>query len=163
MAKSVQVKHCIRCGNAVEQQTSYGQVRPVCPACGWVHFADPKVAAAAFVEKDEKILLVRRSFNPYRGKWSLPAGFVDAGEDPAEAARRECLEETGLNVRVTRLLDIYAKREHPGGADFIIVYAAEVVNGNLLAADDADAAAWFSRDALPELAFEATRYFLEKF
>ena len=163
MAKSVQVKHCIRCGNAVEQQTSYGQVRPVCPACGWVYFADPKVAAAAFVEKDEKILLVRRSFNPYRGKWSLPAGFVDAGEDPAEAARRECLEETGLNVRVTRLLDIYAKREHPGGADFIIVYAAEVVNGNLLAADDADAAAWFSRDALPELAFEATRYFLEKF
>ena len=163
MAKSVQVKHCIRCGNAVEQQTSYGQVRPVCPACGWVYFADPKVAAAAFVEKGEKILLVRRSFNPYRGKWSLPAGFVDAGEDPAEAARRECLEETGLNVRVTRLLDIYAKREHPGGADFIIVYAAEVVNGNLLAADDADDARWFARDALPELAFEATRYFLEKF
>ena len=163
MAKSIQVKHCIRCGNAVEQRASYGQVRPVCPSCGWIHFADPKVAAAVFVEDDGKILLVQRSFNPHQGKWSLPAGFVNAGEDPAEAARRECLEETSLNVRVMHILDIHAGREHAGGADFIIVYRAEVINGNLLAADDADAAAWFSRDDLPELAFEATRYFLENF
>ena len=163
MSKRIEVKYCIRCGNAVEQQTRYGQVRPVCPSCGWVHFADPKVAAAVFVEDEGKILLVQRSFNPHRGKWSLPAGFVNAGVDPAEAARRECLEETSLNVRVIRILDTYAGREHPGGADFIIVYRAEVINGKLLAADDADAAAWFSRDDLPELAFEATRYFLEKF
>lgn len=163
MARSVEVNYCIRCGNAVEQQAKYGQVRPVCPSCGWIHFADPKVAAAVFVEDEGKILLVQRSFNPHRGKWSLPAGFVNAGEDPAEAARRECLEETSLNVRVTRLLDIYAEKEHSGGADFIIVYQAEVINGNLLAADDADAAAWFSRDNLPELAFDATQYFLENF
>ena len=163
MAKSVEVKYCIRCGDAVEQQASYGEVRPICPSCGWIHFADPKVAAAVFVEDEGKILLVQRSFNPYQGKWSLPAGFVNAGEDPAEAARRECLEETSLNVRVTRILDIHAGREHAGGADFIIVYQAEVINGNLLAADDADAAAWFSRDNLPELAFEATQYFLENF
>ena len=163
MAKSVQVKHCIRCGDAVEQQPSYGQVRPVCPSCGWIHFADPKVAAAVLVEDEGKILLVQRSYNPHLGKWTLPAGFVNAGEDPVEAARRECLEETSLNVRVIRLLDTYAGREHSGGADFIIVYQAEVINGELLAADDAAAAAWFSRDNLPELAFEATHYFLENF
>ncbi|MBT3189925.1 MAG: NUDIX hydrolase [Anaerolineae bacterium] len=163
MAKSVQVKHCIRCGDAVEQQPSYGQVRPVCPSCGWIHFADPKVAAAVLVEDEGKILLVQRSYNPHLGKWTLPAGFVNAGEDPVEAARRECLEETSLNVRVIRILDTYAGREHSGGADFIIVYQAEVINGELLAADDAAAAAWFSRDNLPELAFEATHYFLENF
>ena len=163
MAKSVQVKYCIRCGHAVEQQASYGQVRPVCPSCGWIHFADPKVAAAVFVEKDGEILLVRRIYQPFRGKWSLPAGFVNAGEDPAEAAQRECLEETGLNVRVTHVLDVHAGREHPGGADFIIVYQAELLNGHLVAADDAGAAAWFPREALPELAFEATRTILENF
>ncbi len=144
-------------------ESRYGQVRPVCPSCGWIHFADPKVAAAVLVEKDNQILLVRRVYNPHRGKWSLPAGFVNAGEDPAEAARRECLEETGLNVRVTRLLDIHAGREHAGGADFIIVYQAEMLDGHLTAADDVDAVDWFSREDLPELAFEATRYILENF
>ena len=163
MAKSVQVKYCIRCGDAVEQRASYGQVRPVCPSCGWIHFADPKVAVGVLIESEEKILLVQRSFNPNKGKWSLPAGFINAGEDPAEAACRECLEETNLKIRVTRVLDIYAEKEHAGGADFIIVYRAEVISGKLLAADDADAAAWFSRDDLPELAFEATHYFLKNF
>lgn len=163
MSKRIDPKYCIRCGNAIERRPSHGQVRSVCPSCGWIHFADPKVAAAAFVERDGKILLVQRSFNPHKGAWSLPAGFVNAGEDPAEAARRECLEETGLEVRITRLLDIYAKKEHAGGADFIIVYGAETVAGSLAAADDADDAAFFARDALPDLAFDATRYFLQNF
>lgn len=163
MAKNFQVNHCIRCGNAVEWQAKYGQDRPFCPSCGWVHFADPKVAAGVLVEKRGNILLVRRIHDPYRGLWTFPAGFVNAGEDPAQAASRECMEETGLNVRVLRLLDIYAKREHPQGADFIILYQAELIDGQLLAADDVDAAKWFPRKALPELAFDATRYFLEKF
>jgi len=163
MSKRIEPKYCPRCGNAYERRASYGQVRPVCPSCGWVHFADPKVAVGVFVEKEGEVLLVQRSFDPHQGKWSLPAGFVNAGEDPAEAARRECLEETSLNVRITSILDIYAKKEHAGGADFIIIYQAEVLNGNLAAADDADDAAFFPRDALPELAFDATRYFLENF
>jgi len=87
----------------------------------------------------------------------LPAGFVNGGEDPAEAAARECLEETGLNVRVTEVLDVIAGREHERGADFVIVYHAEVINGKLVPADDADAADWFLRDKLPSLAFRATQ------
>ncbi|HIE24808.1 MAG TPA: NUDIX domain-containing protein [Anaerolineales bacterium] len=163
MSKRIEVKYCIRCGNAVEQHSRYGQVRPVCPSCGWIHFADPKVAVGVLVEKDDKILLVQRAFNPYRGKWSLPAGFINAGEDPAEAARRECLEETGLNTRIIRLLDIYAEKEHAGGADFIILYSAEIIDGELQASDDAIDAKFFVRANLPELAFKATRHFLENF
>jgi ADP-ribose pyrophosphatase YjhB (NUDIX family) len=93
--------------------------------------------------------------------WTLPAGFVNAGEDPAVAAARECLEETGLTVRVTRVLDVIAGREHPRGADFVIVYRAEVVSGDLQAADDADQVAWFERDQLPPLAFQATQLILQ--
>lgn len=150
-------KFCPRCGSAVLYEEKYGKVRPVCPRCGWIHFIDPKVAAAVLVEKDGCVLLVRRVNEPFRGLWTLPAGFVNGGEDPAEAAARECLEETGLHVRVTRVLDVVAGREHPRGADFVIVYHAELLGGELRPDDDADAAEWFPLSALPPLAFRATQ------
>jgi ADP-ribose pyrophosphatase len=114
------------------------------------------------IEREGRVLLVRRVNEPFRGLWTLPAGFVDAREDPAEAAARECFEETGLSVRVTRVLDVVAGREHERGADFVIVYQAEIVSGDLRAADDADAADWFRRDDLPPLAFKATQKVLAK-
>lgn len=140
----------------------FGHQRAVCPKCGWIHFADPKVAAAVLLEEDSRVLLVRRVNEPFRGKWTLPAGFVDAGEDPARAAERECLEETGLTIHATRVLDIIAGREHPRGADFIIVYEGHILDGKLRAADDADQAGWFARGELPPLAFRATRKMLAR-
>jgi len=137
-------------------------MREVCPKCEWIHFIDPKVAAGVLVMQDERVLLVRRSGEPFRGLWTLPAGFVNAGEDPAEAAARECLEETGLSVRVTRVFDIVAGKEHPRGADFVIVYEAEVISGALQADDDADAAEWFDKNNLPPLAFRATQVILAR-
>lgn len=94
------------------------------------------------------------------GILDFTGGIHQRGEDPAEAAVRECLEETGLNVRVTRLLDIISGKEHPRGADFIIVYQAEVVDGELKPDDDADAVEWFERENLPQLAFRATQVVL---
>ena len=85
---------------------------------------------------------------------------MDAWEDPARAAERECLEETGLEVRVTGLLDIYPGREHPRGADLVIGYRAEITGGALRAGDDAGAAAFFPRSQLPTLAFTATHRIL---
>ncbi|MFZ5878498.1 MAG: NUDIX domain-containing protein [Chloroflexota bacterium] len=157
MAQENEVKYCPRCGAEVIRAERFGKLRAACPQCQWIHFADPKVAAAVLVEQDGRVLLVRRVNEPFRGLWTLPAGFVDAGEDPAEAAARECLEETGLSVRITGVLDVVPGREHPRGADFIIVYAAEVRGGELHPADDADAADWFERGGLPPLAFRATR------
>ena len=138
-------------------------MREVCPQCGWIHFVDPKVAAGVLVIADGRVLLVRRVNEPYRGLWTLPAGFVNGGEDPAEAAARECLEETGLSVRVMRMFDIVAGREHPRGADFVIVYQAEVIGGEMQADDDADAVEWFDKNNLPPLAFLATQKVLQSF
>ena len=162
MAKDNPVKFCPRCGTQVTYEFKFDQVRPFCPQCKWIHFVDPKVAAAVLVEKDSRVLLVRRVNEPFRGLWTLPAGFINGGEDPAEAAARECLEETGLSVRVTRVLDVISGKEHERGADFIIVYHAEVLSGDLVPADDADAAEWFARDDLPPLAFKATQKVLGK-
>ena len=160
MARDSQIKFCPRCGAEVTHADKFGMLRAVCPQCGWIHFIDPKVAAAVLVEHDGRVLLVRRANDPFRGLWTLPAGFVNGGEDPAQAAARECLEETGLSVRVMRVLDVIAGREHERGADFIIVYHAEVIEGELAPADDADASEWFTRDKLPSLAFKATQKIL---
>jgi ADP-ribose pyrophosphatase YjhB (NUDIX family) len=156
-----EINYCPRCGAKVVQEMRFGKERPVCPQCGWIYFADPKVAAAILLEQDGRVLLVRRVNEPFRGLWTLPAGFVDAGEDPARAAERECLEETGLRVQALRVKEVIAGREHPRGADFVIVYQGQLMDGELHAGDDADQVEWFPRDDLPPLAFRATQQVLK--
>lgn len=152
---------CPRCGALMTKVEKFGRIRPVCSQCGWIYFEDPKVAAAALVIQAGRVLLVRRVNEPFRGLWTLPAGFVNSGEDPAIAAARECLEETGLTVRALRVFDIVPGREHPRGADFVIIYLVELIGGVLRADDDADAVEWFDSDHLPPLAFRATRKALQ--
>lgn len=155
------IKYCVLCGAQMKLQERFGRNRPVCTACGYIHFLEPKVAVAVLIERDGEVLLVQRGNQPQQGKWSLPAGFVDAGEDPKLAAVREVIEETGLQIRVTDLLDVLAGGEHPRGADIIIVYRGEIEGGRLKAGDDAEAATFFRYDALPMLAFTSTQQVIE--
>jgi len=162
MSQGESIHFCSACGSEVERREAFGRMRPVCPRCGRVHFEDPKVAAAVLVVEQGKVLLVRRVNAPFEGTWTLPAGFVDADEDPKEAAARECLEETGLEVHITHLLDVIAGKEHGRGASIVVVYRAEVVGGQLAARDDAGEAAFFPPHDLPALGFAATRAILER-
>jgi len=157
----IDIKFCPYCGSPIQPKEIYGKARATCPACEWVHYEDPKVAAAVLVQQNGSILLARRIFNPNKGDWTLPAGFVDAHEDPMDAAIRECLEETGLVVRITRLRNIISGREHERGADMVIVYEAEVIGGELCAGDDADEVAFFPLNQIPRLAFQATKKVIE--
>jgi len=156
------VRFCIQCGTRVIQEEKFGRVRPVCPACGWIFFTDPKVAAAVVVIREGQVLLTRRINEPFQGYWTLPAGFMDTGESPEETARRECLEETGLQVNIVELVDIISGREHEHGADLVLVYKAEITGGNLQAGDDADQVEFFALSNLPGLAFIATQKTLQK-
>ncbi len=156
------IRFCPLCGTAVEEKTIYGEQHPACPNCHWVHYEDPKVAAAVLILHKGSVLLTRRIFEPHKGAWTLPAGFVNAYEDPQDAAIRECLEETGLIVKITALVDVIGGREHPRGADMVIVYRAEVIGGELKAGDDADQVAYFPLSELPPLAFRATQQVLGK-
>ena len=155
-----EANYCLRCGTRLARAERFGRLRPVCPGCDWIYFPDPKVAAAVLVEQGEDVLLVRRAVDPERGRWTLPAGFIDAGEDPARAAERECLEETGLIVEVTGLLEVLSGQDHPRGANIIIIYRAEILAGAILPGDDVDGAAFFPRSHLPPLAFSATEHIL---
>lgn len=158
-----EVHYCLRCGTALQLELQAGQTRPTCPACGWIFFPDPKVAVATVVLQDQQVLLVRRVNPPMRGYWTLPAGFLDAGEDPVHAAERECREETGLKVRIVGFEELLAGQAHPRGADLLLVYKAEVYAGNLQPGDDADQAAFFPFHDLPPLAFESTRQILSHY
>lgn len=156
MGPNPPIKFCEQCGNPLQSRVVEGKERPYCSNCDRIYFPDLKVAVAVIVEQGEKILLVRRGIEPHKGSWTLPAGFMDAGEQPEDAAQRECLEETGLHVSVVDLVTIISGQEHARGAHLVIVYRAEVEGGELNASDDAAEAAFFGSDELPPLAFEAT-------
>lgn len=145
---------CPRCATPLVEEFRYGKVRPVCRSCGFVHCANPRVAAVVFLADRERVLLVQRGVIPEKGRWALAAGFVDLGEHPEEAARREVLEETGLAVEIVRLMNV---EFDPASKAVILLYRARLVGGVLAAGDDVEDARWFTRDDLPDLAFESTR------
>jgi 8-oxo-dGTP diphosphatase len=106
------------------------------------------------------VLLVQRGREPFRGAWALPGGFVEYGEDPDLAVRREVVEETGLDDLPFRHFGVYGDPDRdPRGHTVTIVYVAEIVGDAplVLGGDDAARAAWFPLDQLPELAFDHGR------
>jgi len=102
--------------------------------------------------------------NPEKGKWSIPAGFLDYGEDPQLTAVRETKEETGLEIETTGLVNVYhnSSSSSKGGASIFILYSARSIGGILKAGDDAEEAAFFDREELPELAFQSTYDAIER-
>ena len=143
-------RFCPRCGTALRRRVSFGRRRRVCPQCGHVHFNDPKVAVGVVARRGGRLLLVRRNHEPHLGEWSFPSGYVDAGEAPEEAAVRETKEETGLDVRIERLLGAYSARGEPV---IFIAYAARVTGGRIEVGLECMDVRFFPPDALPPLAF----------
>jgi 8-oxo-dGTP diphosphatase len=100
---------------------------------------------AIIIDSGGRLLLIRRGHEPGRGLWSVPGGRIEPGESDEQAVIREVREETGLSVRVGRLIGS-VRRPAPGGAVFDIRdYAATVAEGTLTAGDDADDAQWVDR------------------
>ena len=120
------VRFCSGCAAPLQRRSVEGKVLPVCPRCGQVVYADPKVAAGTIVEAAGRILLLRRAISPARGLWTFPGGYVDRGEPVPEAAAREAREEAGVTVAVGKLLGVYSAR---GVAVVLIVYRARLASG----------------------------------
>jgi 8-oxo-dGTP diphosphatase len=110
--------------------------------------------------------LAERGIEPFKGDWDVPGGFLEPGEDPAGGAKREVLEETGLEVELSAPFAILIDRYPYGnGVDFTqnTYYLARIVGGSAAPADDVASLRWFSLDALPEnIAFEHCRELLNR-
>ena len=143
-------RFCPSCGEPLRRRNAFGAMRKVCPSCDYVHFDDPKVAVGVVAQRRGRLLLVRRNHEPRMGEWSFPSGFVDAGEVLEQAAIRETKEETGLEVRIGRLLGAYS---NAGDTVVFIAYEARVVRGRIEIGAECQDVRFFDRDQLPRLAF----------
>ena len=143
-------RHCPSCAARLLPKEVAGKLRPVCTECGRVVYYDPKVAATCIVQRGDEVLMVRRAVQPGIGLWSMPGGYVDRGEVIEEAAAREVLEETGLEVEVGRLVGLFSERGHPV---IVAAFTARETGGSLSAGEEAQEVGFFPLDDLPPLAF----------
>ncbi len=153
-------RFCPVCGQPLELRVlkATEPKRLVCTStsCGFVFYLDPKIAVGTVIGMPgDKVVLVKRAIEPGYGKWVFPGGYVDRGEEITLAAMREAREESGLEVAIDRLINIYS---YAGRAPIVVVYAASYVSGELAVDDEGLEARAFARDEIPwtELAFRST-------
>jgi len=115
-----------------------------------VVYYDPKIAATAIVERQSRVLMLRRANQTGYGLWSLPGGYVDRGEVVEEAAAREVEEETGLVVQIDALVGLFSEVGH---TVIVVTFAAREVGGSLKPGTEALEVGFFPLDELPPLAF----------
>jgi len=120
------------------------------------HWTDrPRLAVDALILIDNRLVLVRRGNEPFKGRLALPGGFVEFGETTEQAVVREVLEETGLHTKVSRLLGVYSTPyRDPRGHTVSAVYVVRKTGGNLRSGSDAAAVKLVPLSKIPRLAFD---------
>jgi len=120
-----------------------------------MNYKSPKLTVDGIVLEDERILLIKRKNQPFKGKWALPGGFVEYGEKTEDATVREVLEETGLKTKINHLAGVYSDpKRDPRGHTVSIVYVLDIFSGELKSGDDACDAKFFDLKNLPDLSFD---------
>ena len=103
------IKHCRQCGTAVQHRIPDDgdtKLRAVCPACHTIHYINPLNVVGTIPVWGDKVLLCKRNIEPRKGKWTLPAGFMELGETTAEGAARETVEEAGAQFDMQALFSL---------------------------------------------------------
>ena len=154
------VKFCPMCGGALEVRTVApdDQQQKVCTRCGFIYFLNPKLVAGCIIAEGERALLIRRGFEPARGKWTYPGGFVDFGETPPQCAIRETVEEIGMTIGDPQLLGVFTDRREAAPNIVTIAYVAKPGADGPVVTAEATEVRYFAADDIPwnELAFDTT-------
>jgi ADP-ribose pyrophosphatase YjhB (NUDIX family) len=150
--------HCTRCGGPLQLAELEGDPRPrlTCAACGHIAYVNPKLVVTTIPVTDAgDVVLLRRGFEPGRGLWAQPGGFLEVDETATEGAVRETEEEIGLIVEPMEILGLYARLE---AAVIVLVYEARIVGGDLQTSPEALEVRAFSPEDIPwpEIAFRTT-------
>jgi 8-oxo-dGTP diphosphatase len=106
-------------------------------------YRNPTPTVDIILQRDSKILMVRRKKDPFKGQLALPGGFINEGETAEEAARREAIEETSLEVEPIEILGVYSDpKRDPRKHIMSTVFVGIIVGGSDKAGDDAESIEW---------------------
>jgi len=107
---------CPFCGKRLETKILEEKARRFCETCRWIYYPHVATSVAAVIVEKDKVLMVKRAREPYKETWMFPAGFIDFGEHPEDALKREVGEETGLEVKDFKLWLILQINDDPRSA-----------------------------------------------
>ncbi len=160
------VRFCAACGApCIDIDHGGGHVYRTCSACGREHYHNPSPTVTVLVVQGETLLLCLREERMFRGgKWCMPGGFMDFGEDFLTAGRREVREETGLEVRIKSILSVTSSFHAPEMSSISVVMLAEPIGGEASPQDETQAVSWHPfHEPLPEMAFEHHEHLIQRY
>jgi ADP-ribose pyrophosphatase YjhB (NUDIX family) len=144
-------RFCPKCAAELEHEPDHLR----CPNCGERYWGNSVPGAQAVIVRDGSVLLGRRANDPGRGRWDLPGGFLQEGEEAEDALRREVREETGLELDHLAFLGTW-NESYWDRTVLCLTWTATPAGGDEQAGDDLAELRWFGADERPhndELAF----------
>lgn len=159
------IKFCKNCGSAVVyRQPDDGDTknRAVCPACNTVHYENPLNVVGTVPVWEDKVLLCKRNIEPRKGKWTLPAGFMELEETTVQGAARETVEEAGAQFEMQSLFSVLSV---PRVGQVHLFYRATLTSDQFNPGFETMEAKLFAEADIPwdEIAFRTVKVTLEKF
>lgn len=162
--KPPKYKYCPFCGKKLKIKIEEGKKRKFCDSCNWTFYPHVAGAAAAIITKKNKVLMVQRKREPYKGTWMFPAGFIDYGEHPRETLEREVREETGLKLIGAKLVEVLqSEDDYRSLGHFCFFYKAEVKAGEIKTdKGENENIGWFDLKKLPKIGWKDHRVMMKR-
>ena len=159
------INHCRQCGSAVENRIPDDgdtKLRAVCSACHTIHYINPLNVVGTIPVWEDKVLLCKRNIEPRKGKWTLPAGFMELGETTAEGAARETVEEAGAQFEMQALFSLINVARV---GQVHLFYRATLLSPEFAPGTETQEALLFDEADIPwdEIAFRTVKETLEHF
>lgn len=159
------IKHCRNCGTPVHYRVpDDGDVkeRAVCPVCATIHYENPLNVVGTVPYLDERVLLCKRNIEPRRGKWTLPAGFMELNETVAQGAARETVEEAGAQFELESLFSVLSVVRT---GQVHLFYRARLLSDQFNPGHETQEARLFTEATIPwdEIAFATVRETLRRY
>jgi dTDP-4-dehydrorhamnose reductase len=157
-------KFCFKCHRKIELIKIGCSLSFYCENCNLTYYPQPSLAVAALFKKNKKLLLIKRNIEPFKNSWTLPSGFIEYGEEPIEALKREMEEELGVPISKAKLFFSKLGNENPRNIVLALYFLAELPSKKLqINKDEILETKWFDFDDLPEISFDSNNIAVKEF
>lgn len=158
------IEYCRICGIPMETRIPEDDdhARLVCPGCGHIHYENPKLVVGCIPVIGDRLLLCKRNIAPQKGRWTLPAGYLENGESVQDGAVRETLEETRSAVEIIapyRMFNLVFVHQ------IYLMFRAKLLDENFGPTKESTAVRLFHEADIPweDIAFESIRQTLKDY